>query len=157
MKKFLIVLIVLGLVLCGCASTSNNSGSQNSSSSQSATSSSGNSSGATVVGDWEYHGTDNGTPYEVNFDLENDGQFELEIERNDIDSKISGTYVSDDKAITLSIVTVEDTSSTFTGTEVQNGQVVLDYSLSNDGRSLDLHNANDSVSFLPSPLTLTKD
>lgn len=151
------------------ASKENSSGSQEMDSTQSSDNTQASSGAAqtgtgSVVGDWEYEGTIDSGTYDIKLDLEPSGRFEFEVDQDtpdDIeDSKMEGTYVSDDKSITLSVATVQDPNGSFSGTVVQNEQLKLDYTLSDDGRTLTLTNIADSlvVPVLPDgELVLYKD
>lgn len=111
-------------------------------------------------GDWKYTGTVDQKNYEIELDLKDNSEFELNVDEESTDevedSEAQGTYVVDGNKIKLSIVTVQDASSYFTGTVVQNGQVDLDYKLSDDGKTLTLNNAPDSINFLPGSIDMMR-
>lgn len=140
MKKLFAVLLSLSIVfLFGCSA--NNSTENN------------------YVGDWNYKGVVDNNNYEISLDLESNSNFSMEVEESNavekVDSELQGTYVTDGDIITLSIITVKDENGYFDNEVVQNGQIELKYSQTEDTLTLD--NANSTILFLPGELVLNRD
>lgn len=140
MKKLFAVLLSLSIVfLFGCSA--NNSTENN------------------YVGDWNYKGVVDNNNYEISLDLESNSNFSMEVEESNavekVDSELQGTYVTDGDIITLSIITVKDENGYFNNEVVQNGQIELKYSQTEDTLTLD--NANSTILFLPGELVLNRD
>lgn len=163
MKKLLMVLMVAALMLfavAGCGTGEKDNGSSTGSSTTSAPS---------VIGDWKYEDKTDTQDIDAELDLRSDGTFKLdgdrddktenetEIAEDDQDAEATGTYVDNGTDLTLTMQTVQDPGSFFTGAVVQNAQIKLNYQLSKDGNTLTLTNASDAVSFLPQQITLQRD
>lgn len=156
-KYYLLIFLIISIIgLSACSNNSNTS----TNNTDTGTTNSTQTTDKSPTGDWKYTGSIDNKNYEIDLDLENDSQFELTIDEESAedkeDSEVQGTYVVEDNKIRLSIMTVQDLNSYFSGTVVENGQVELDYTLSDDGNTLTINNAPDSISILPGNLELKR-
>lgn len=158
MKKY-ILLILLFVSIIGLSACSNNSNTD-SNTNNSNTSNSNTQTEQSPIGDWKYKGSIDSKNYEIELDLDSNGEFDYTVDEESAeeteDSEAEGTYVIEGNKIKLSIMTVQNSSSYFTGKVVQNGQIDLEYTLSENGDTLTLENAPDSIAVLPDKIEMSR-
>ncbi len=164
MKKrfalFICLLMTALFVFTGCGASKSTGKTETTAKSSSTTAATGKIS---PVGDWKYNGAEDTTVKELDVEFDQDGSFDFDIDvynkeakSEDIEAKLEGTYTYLDNSVTLTVQSVEDKTAYYNTSDVQNAQITLNYTLSNDGKSLTLTNAANNVKLLPSTIVLTK-
>lgn len=159
MKKVLTLLMVLIaslLIVTACSETPNTSNTSN------------KDADKTVAGEWKYVGeSEDNITYEVDIDLEANGDFEINIEdenRDDsegspdlVDAEIKGIYTSTEDSIDLEITSVTGTKDIL-GEEVKDNSVVsIEYVVNTQDDNLEITNFTKLVPALGDNVVFMRD